>query len=829
MKAFLAVCLLIVLAVIGFFVYAITSPVEDSVPVPQQPQQRPRSGQTRNITMDVGPNAAISAPETKGVTLDAESQLALWDSEHAAFEIERRFGPAFCAALRAGETKNLVARFTDAFEGAVLTSDDWVESSHGPFRQVTRNSDETADADADVVVTALIEQHAQVEVLRSVSFEVTSIARSGDIGWDCELLMQSKGDTGESRGELPVYIESRHKVSFEFEEDKDLNSGPVISAWSILSQERHSTDAVISEVVPGLGHHLSLMEFDNWVSKQVPGQLDLNPIDIPPLTAQVAVADFDNDGDADILITTEKKRILLQNDNLRFRNVTRKFGIQEALTLSMEAPPCLWFDMDNDGDLDLLSGTDLFRNEGEEFVDCGRESGLKYTIRPSSVSVCDYDLDGVLDLYVTYQGPPQSGKWYEDNAKSIPNQLWRGLGDGQFEDETELANAGGGAAASTGAIWFFANDDHYPDLVIANELDEATLLINKGDGTFEDASSDGWTGRATGFTGGVTAGDIDNDGQSDLYFSGLHSRIANRVLGSVNPAVYKPDVFEKLKDLCSGSRLLSGSRGAFDNITSDANVAQVGWAWGATMLDFDSDGLLDIYATSGYRSMRPGAPGCDSSRWRRIATVPDVIQRPLPKIGMVDEELDEIWAITTSFANRVQYNLAAFERNRLFLNKDGREFMDVTMVVSMANPSDSRAAIPADLNQDGAVDLVVASAGGGPVIGFINKMSQGHRLAIRLVGKTSNRFGIGSRITANIADRKIVRDVFPVNGLMGTGSSDVHIGTADASKVDSLTVRWPTGEVQTFENVDTNRVIEITEGQPDFKVISMFADTDTNE
>jgi hypothetical protein len=158
-------------------------------------------------------------------------------------------------------------------------------------------------------------------------------------------------------------------------------------------------------------------------------------------------------------------------------------------------------------------------------------------------------------------------------------------------------------------------------------------------------------------------------------------------------------------------------------------------------------------------------------------------------------------------------NLSAYERNRLYLNVDGERFIDGSFASAVDIDSDSRSAIATDFNNDGAIDLLVGSVGGGPLRLFLNQIPQQNRLQLTLQGVTSNRLGIGTRLIARIGEKQIVRDVFPINGFMGQSPPEVDIGVGDATQIDELTVRWPSGITQSFRNIDAKVPLHIVEGQ----------------
>jgi hypothetical protein len=163
-------------------------------------------------------------------------------------------------------------------------------------------------------------------------------------------------------------------------------------------------------------------------------------------------------------------------------------------------------------------------------------------------------------------------------------------------------------------------------------------------------------------------------------------------------------------------------------------------------------------------------------------------------------------------------NLSAFERNRLFLNVDGASFLDASFASAVDLDSDSRSVVAADFNRDGAADLLVASAGGGPLRLFLNRFASGRRVAIQLVGTAGNRPAIGARLVAHVGTRRIVRDVFPANGFMGQGPAEVLLGLGSARQIDRLEVRWPGGQTQTFADVPTGGRVTIVEGRTELRV-----------
>jgi ASPIC and UnbV len=182
-----------------------------------------------------------------------------------------------------------------------------------------------------------------------------------------------------------------------------------------------------------------------------------------------------------------------------------------------------------------------------------------------------------------------------------------------------------------------------------------------------------------------------------------------------------------------------------------------------------------------------------------------------PQLGELDEEAGEFW-IGNPFDIAAQgENLSAYERNRLYLNVDGKSFVDSSFASDADIDSDSRSVIATDFNGDGAIDLLVGSVGGGPLRLFVNRIPQSHRLKLTLEGVVSNRFGIGTRIVARAGNTQFVRDAFPVNGFMGQGPAFVDLGVGQFGEIDELTIRWPTGKLQVFNDVDVSLPLHVVE------------------
>ncbi len=181
--------------------------------------------------------------------------------------------------------------------------------------------------------------------------------------------------------------------------------------------------------------------------------------------------------------------------------------------------------------------------------------------------------------------------------------------------------------------------------------------------------------------------------------------------------------------------------------------------------------------------------------------------------GQLDSKLGEFWVGNPWAIVRDEHNLSSFERNRMYLNVGGKEFAEVSGISGADSDGDGRSAVAADFRNSGQPDLIVRQVGGGPLMLYENRLPARHYLTVSLRGTTSNRRGIGARLTAQVGGRKIVRELYPANTYMSQAPAQVQFGLADDTKVDELTIRWPSGAVQVLTDLPADRHVVIEEGK----------------
>ena len=344
----------------------------------------------------------------------------------------------------------------------------------------------------------------------------------------------------------------------------------------------------------------------------------------------LSVVDVDGDGHDDLYVTVREgaNKLFRNRGDGTFEERAADFG----LAIEGFSTSSIFADFDNDGDVDLMLGryfkrSMYFRNEGGKFVDSSAShvaTELPYLV--SSVSAADYNNDGLLDIYLaTYGIPPvgvepaQMGEdFFEpDDARKFVRRYEQARPSDKYLEEPGppnllLVNRGGGRFEvapespelelwmnSFQATWSDFDDDGDTDLYVANDYGPDFLFRNE-DGHFVDVTRRMGGEAMMGLGMGVSWGDYDNDGRQDLYVSNMFSKAGQRITEQI------PGVDERITRSTEGNLLFRNLGKSFELVSglgaSDLHVAKAGWSWGGQFVDLDNDGYLDIYVSSGYYS-----------------------------------------------------------------------------------------------------------------------------------------------------------------------------------------------------------------------------------
>jgi len=496
-------------------------------------------------------------------------------------------------------------------------------------------------------------------------------------------------------------------------------------------------------------------------------------VDAMDLGGGVAIDDFDGDAVLDLVVSsTDPERALRYfagRGDGTFRERSREAGFDGLFG----GANLVQADFDGDGDTDLLvlrgawqrragrHPKSLLRNDGRgTFSDVTFAAGLGEVHYPSQTAAwADYDNDGDLDLYV--------GNEADDNYP-FAGQLFRNRGDGTFVDVAAAAGVDNGRMAK-GVAWGDFDADGFQDLFVSNYNTPNRLYRNRGDGTFVDVAEAAGVGGPSSSLGVATL-DFDEDGILDLYVGattpvhGAEPRAGTDPLAPM--AAFVADTLG-LPAAAESGRLYRGLGGwRFADVTASQRLDRVVFGSGLGTGDFDGDGFVDLYlgtAYTGYEGLTP---------------------------------------------------------KLLYRNRGGRGFADVTTAAGVGHLQKCGAIAVADLDADGDQDIFM-NAGGmfrGDTFGdvlFANPGNGAHWLEIRLVGKRANRSAIGARLRVDLRDdgrRRSIHRVVGGGGSYGANPLRQWIGLGGATRVEKLEIRWPgSGTVQVLSGLEVDRALVIVE------------------
>ena len=324
----------------------------------------------------------------------------------------------------------------------------------------------------------------------------------------------------------------------------------------------------------------------------------------------IAVGDVDGDGLEDLYVCQPgglPNRLLLRDRRGDVRDASTEAGVD----LLLKTQSALILDLDNDGDQDLALASRnsifLLWNDGAARFTLETAPLSNSPNEITTLSAADYDRDGDLDLYACHYG------WgdvfatvpapYQDAVNGAPNHLWRNDGEGRFVDVTdEVGLDHNNVKFSFAALWDDFDGDGDPDLYVANDFGSNNLYRNDS-GVFSDVAAEfGAQDRASGM--GITAGDFDLDGDTDLYITNMFSSAGQRITlqNQYLPGDKKEFVPHLFRHARGNTLLLNGGDGRFEDRTDESGAVVAGWGWGSKALDFNNDGLADLYAPNGYLS-----------------------------------------------------------------------------------------------------------------------------------------------------------------------------------------------------------------------------------
>ncbi len=485
-----------------------------------------------------------------------------------------------------------------------------------------------------------------------------------------------------------------------------------------------------------------------------------------------AFIDLDGDGWPDILLLNDHDwastgksylpALYRNNRNGTFTDITRGSG----LDVQIYAMGVAVADYDNDGLPDIyitaLEGGRLFHNQGHgHFRDVTASSGIHNVDFGTSAAWFDYDRDGKADLLVanyvqwSQQGDKPCSMDGKTKSYCTPEaykgrslKLYRNLGSGKFEDVTKKAGLADQTSKSLGITIFDYNGDHWPDIFVANDTQPNKLYRNNKNGTFtEEAVQAGVAYSEDGTARGGMGTDAADIGRSG-HPDLLIGNFANQMM-----ALYR-----------------NNGNGLFADIASSGPIggaSLLSLTFGTFFFDYDLDGYPDIFAANGHLE---------------------------PEI------------------HRFQPNLQYAQPPLLFHNVRGNfENASNTVGPDFMRPIVGRGAAYADFDHDGDLDILINTNNGPAVLLRNDGGNKNNWLSVRLVGRKSNRSGLGTIVHVQSASGDQWQTVHSGSSYCSQSELSLTFGLKQDSSVSKLKVEWPSGKVQEFANLPVNRFVTIDE------------------
>jgi hypothetical protein len=521
-----------------------------------------------------------------------------------------------------------------------------------------------------------------------------------------------------------------------------------------------------------------------------------------------AVADYDDDGDQDILLTRlGLPNRLLRNDGTgHFTDVAKSAGVQGPDRTDGYAG-AVWADVDGDGHLDLFltgagrGGAALLRNDGTgHFADATAAAGLDGLAGSGLAGTAsygaafdDWDHDGDLDLVVLhwYREPldlqlaalDPTRKDFDPSALSpcaladqrraepLPagasgsrSRLFTNDGDGTFTDVTASSGVAVDDIVGFQPVFTDVDGDGWDDLFVTGDYCTSRLYRNDRGRRFVDSTAKAGVGTDQNGMGSVVE-DLDGDGHVDWFVSGIAAGDPSQCTNA---------------EACgqAGDRLYLGDgTGRFTDATDRFGVRDGSWGWGAAAADLNQDGRLDLFLADGVRFDDPGSTTAGG-----------------PSPGGENDD----------------------DPSRLWVNTGAGPWPEAADRVGVRDRANGKAAVAFDADGDGDLDLLVANTDAPPVL-YRNdtpKRPDGHWLILRLRAPgTPNPFAIGARVTVDVGGGTAPRPLtVKAGGSFQSGDpTDLHVGLGAAATVARIEVRWP-GEAtpQVLTDVAADRVVAIT-------------------
>ena len=470
-------------------------------------------------------------------------------------------------------------------------------------------------------------------------------------------------------------------------------------------------------------------------------------------------------------------------------------------------------DFDGDGVADLLcakvEGLVLFKGSPQGTFDEPERRVWSASQRLTNVMVLtcgDIDHDGDLDIFLGEYRVPTLGQilrpaFYNAND-GHPAYLLRNDGHGNFTDATAVAGLEKKRWRRTFSASFVdLNDDGNLDLMVVSDFAGLDLYANDGQGHFSDVTRD-WVADPQAFGMAHALADFNCDGRLDFLMIGMNSPTVDRLehLGLTRPGSTEDPTMRRR--MTFGNRLYLARAGSgFEQTALSDSIARSGWSWGCSAFDFNNDGFPDVYIANGMES-KQSVRDYEPEFWLH-----DIY---------VDDSVDDLTAtayLTAKFdRTRGQgWSYGGYEKNRLYLNQRGESFVEIGHLMGVALEQDSRNVVADDLDGDGRMDLLVTTLEAWPALKqtlrvYKNTLGDaGNWIGFRFRETGAGKSPVGVTVSLQYDGHRVIRRIVTGDSFRSQQAGTAHFGLGAATRVESVEIRWPNGQVATVREPAVNR------------------------
>lgn len=546
----------------------------------------------------------------------------------------------------------------------------------------------------------------------------------------------------------------------------------------------------------------------------------------------VNAVDMNRDGLIDLIFCgLYDVKIFYNEGQYKFKDVTISSGLASAVN-SYKNGGIEVADVNGDGWPDIyvckqgnpldstFDGNMLYINNNGVFIETAAAYSLNLKGYSRDALFFDYDNDSDLDLLVAYWPYDANGKLVKSlnfsfDFYTIPDStgnkhphLYENTQDG-FVDVTIKAGLSHYNSFTNNVSVSDLNSDGYMDIFVGNDfIGRDYMYLNNGDKTFTEIARDALDQTCMGAMG-VDIADVNNDLTPDIYIAEMLPTDKNRQKLSFTP--YSIDFYNSYKKYSSISQyqknflFVNRNGKVFSEAGFLSNTFATDWSWSPLLADFDNDGNRDLFVSSGIGIDIFNVDFIKGIYGKDVYSSSDNVSISMDMKGHLSKK-------------ELEKKLALNLKNNIFRNTGLLGFENVSNEWGLTDSLNSFGAAYADLDNDGDLDLITNNLNGYPRI-YLNNLDAGNYVRFKLTGAGKNTAAIGAKVYIYYEGKAQVCEVASKHGFISSSESVAHFGVGKANAIDSVRIEWPGGGIRMLYNQATNKLIAVVQHETETKPV----------